>query len=116
MVWGCYSGKVGRGSPYFLPKKMTMIGERYKRGTEENLIPFMNFHRAKTFMQDGAPCHRSNMVIEVEKKEKFSILDWSGNSPDMNPIENCWSHMKRKLKEDHTLTSIPTKMQVMKKM
>jgi hypothetical protein len=49
-------------------------------------------------------------------KEKFSILDWSGNSPDMNPIENCWSHMKRKLKEDHTLTSVPTKMQVMKKM
>jgi hypothetical protein len=50
------------------------------------------------------------------KKEKFSILDWSGNSPDMNPIENCWSHMKRKLKEDHTITSVPTKMQVIKKM
>jgi hypothetical protein len=54
-VWGCYSGKVGRGSLYFLPENKTMDGERYARVMEENLIPFMNFHRAKTSMQDGAP-------------------------------------------------------------
>ena len=34
----------------------------------------------------------------------------------MNPIENCWSHMKRKLKEDHTITSVPKLMQAIKKM
>jgi transposase len=116
MVWGCYSGEVGRGSLYFLPKNKTMNGERYKGVMEENLIPFMNYHRAKTFMQDGAPCHRSKKVMEVLKKEKFSILDWPGNSPDLNPIENCWSHMKRKLKEDHTITSVPKLMQAIKKM
>jgi transposase len=116
MVWGCYSGEVGRGSLYFLPKNKTMNGERYKGVMEENLIPFMNYHRAKTFMHDGAPCHRSKKVTEVLKKEKFSILDWPGNSPDLNPIENCWSHMKRKLKEDHTITSVPKLMQAIKKM
>ncbi len=45
MVWGCYSGKVGRVSLYFLPKNKTMNGERNKGVMEENLIPFMNFHR-----------------------------------------------------------------------
>jgi transposase len=67
-------------------------------------------------MQDGAPCHRSKMVMEVLKKEKFSILDWPGNSSDLNAIENCWSHMKRKLKEDHIITSVPKMMQTIKKM
>ncbi len=27
-------------------------------------------------------------------------MDWPGNPPDLNPIENCWSFMKAKLKED----------------
>jgi transposase len=52
----------------------------------------------------------------ILKKERFSILDWPGNSHDFNPIENCWSHMKRKLKEDHTITSVPKMMQAIKKM
>jgi transposase len=116
IFWGFYSGKVGREGLYFLPKNKTMNGERYKGVMEERLIPFMNFHRAKTFMQDGAPCHRSKMVMEVLKKEKFSILNWPGNSPDLNPIKNCWSHIKRKLKEDHTITSVPKMMQAIKKM
>ena len=32
-------------------------------------------------------------------------MDWPGNSPDLNPIENCWSYMKKRLKDDHTITS-----------
>jgi hypothetical protein len=28
-------------------------------------------------------------------------MDWPGNSPDLNPIKNCWSFMKAKLKEDY---------------
>jgi hypothetical protein len=31
MVWGCFSGKKGRGGLYFLPKNQTMNGECYKR-------------------------------------------------------------------------------------
>jgi hypothetical protein len=78
---------VGRGRMYFPPKIKAMNGERYKMVMEENLIPFMNFHRAKTFMQDSAPCHRCKTVMEVLKKEKCAVLDWLGNSPDLNPIE-----------------------------
>jgi hypothetical protein len=42
MVWGCYSGKVDRGSLYILPKNKTMNGDRCKLVMEENLIPFNN--------------------------------------------------------------------------
>jgi hypothetical protein len=33
--------------------------------------------------------------------------DWLGNLPDLNPIENCWSYMKYKLKSDQAVTFLP---------
>ena len=46
----------------------------------------MTVHCCDTIiMHDGAPCHRSNIVSE---KKKIKTLDWPGNSPDLNPIEN----------------------------
>jgi hypothetical protein len=67
-------------------------------------------YKSKFFLQDGAPCHKSKKVMDhlKEFKKEFDILDWPGNSPDLNPIENCWSHMKRKLKDDSNITSLPS--------
>jgi transposase len=116
MVWGCYSGKVGRGGLYFLPRNVTMNGERYKKVLAEHLVPFMELHQVKTFMQDGAPCHTSKLVMDSLKKQKLNVLEWPGNSPDLNPIENCWSFMKKKLKEGHTITSLPKLIAAIKRM
>jgi len=49
------------------------------------------------FMQDGAPCHTAKRVIEFLRQERISLLSWPGNSPDMNPIENFWHLLKRKV-------------------
>ena len=27
------------------------------------------------------------------------VLEWPGNSPDLNPIENAWNYMKNKVQE-----------------
>jgi hypothetical protein len=43
-------------------------------------------------------------------------MDWPGNSPDLNPIENLWSIMKKKLKEDHTITSLKKLQDAIKNM
>ena len=32
------------------------------------------------------------------KAQSFHVIIWPGNSPDLNPIENCWNYMKDKLK------------------
>ena len=56
---------------------------------------------------DGAPCHRSKIVMEwFRKRPNIRLIDWPGNSPDLNPIENCWAWMKSQLK-DCQATSIP---------
>jgi hypothetical protein len=38
MVWGCFTGTGGRGSPYFLLPKTTMNGQQYMDMLKEKLV------------------------------------------------------------------------------
>jgi len=47
------------------------------------------------FQQDGAPCHTAHLCQKWFTSNSVQVLDWPGNSPDLNPIENLWSRIKR---------------------
>jgi hypothetical protein len=55
MVWACFSGSVGHGCLSFLPKNITMHGERYQQVLEDHVRPLMAVHKSTHFLQDGAP-------------------------------------------------------------
>ena len=74
MVWGCFSFK-GRGGLFFLPKNITMTGARFKECLEEHLIPFMTHHQYTHFLQDEAPCHTSNIVMNMLRNQQFEVVD-----------------------------------------
>ena len=57
-----------------------------------------DLHPRAIFQQDSAPCHKAKMIINCFKKMKITVLDWPGNSPDLNPIENLWSIVKNRLR------------------
>ena len=63
------------------------------------------------FMQDGAPCHTARVVKRYLHDVNIPLLDWPGNSPDLNPIENLWSLIKRRLAAE----TITTKQQLISK-
>jgi hypothetical protein len=44
--------------------------------------------------------------MEFLKGQKFSLIDWLGNSPDLNPIENLWSIIKGQIKKKENITSL----------
>ncbi len=115
MVWASFSGAVGRGGIYFLPKNVTMNGDRYLEVLKDHLIPFMDSQGSTHFLQDGAPCHKSKKVMDFLKDKPFEVMDWPGNSPDLNPIENAWNYMKNKLKKKD-VSSVPKLMEEIKKL
>jgi transposase len=91
-----------------------MNSDRYIAMLEDKLIFWMNHHKAKHFLQDGAPCHTSKKVMAFLKEKKISVMDWPGNSPDLNPIENLWSIIKGKLKKNENMTSLPLLIKAIK--
>lgn len=55
-------------------------------------------------MQDRALCHTAKSVKEFLLKKKMPLLDWRGNSLDVNPIESVWRVLKMKLARENITT------------
>jgi transposase len=81
----------------FLEKNERMHGDRYIEILQSKLPLVMELHGCVTFMQDGTPCHTAKNTMTWFRSSHISVLEWPGNSPDINPIENMWEIMKHKV-------------------
>lgn len=100
MIWGCisYSG-VGR----LQLVNGTVNAQKYIDILQNKLLPTIRDHFQEDeqciFQDDSAPCHRALAVKQWLVKKSITSLPWPGNSPDLNPIENCWKIVGRKLSQ-----------------
>ncbi len=51
------------------------------------------------FQQDLAPVHINKDTKSWFNDHGVIVLDWPANLPDLNPIENLWSIVKRKMRD-----------------
>lgn len=95
MVWSVISAK-GPGRLYVVEGMMNAA--QYLKVLQGRLLPQMKewFCEGENpvFMHDSAPCHKAKVVTKFLAEENVGVLDWPGNSPDMNPIENVWKVLK----------------------
>ena len=74
-----------------------MDQHRYLETSENAMLPLVELSDTLVFMQDGDPCHRANSVKAWLEENHMPLLPWCARSPDLNPIENIWAFIDRKL-------------------
>ena len=78
-----------------MPASTAINGPVHLSLLQEQVKLFTNLNDEHYFQHNGTPCHKAKLVSTwLQKKGVEVVGPWPGNSPDLNPIENCWNYMK----------------------
>jgi hypothetical protein len=96
MVWAAFSA---RGKSPLVVLSGRQNSDDYVYTVSEFLLPFahLNYGTEFIYQQDNASIHVSHRSKEFFTEQDVKLLDWPSKYPDLNPIENLWSIMSRKV-------------------
>ena len=72
-----------------LPPGTTMNGPKYVQMLSEKLKFHMQVHNCKIFMQDGAPCHRSEVAKNFLNDNNIQLSSGQETARTLIPLRIC---------------------------
>lgn len=99
MVWGAFCSR-GQIALTFVEGRQDAAA--YQDLLGEHLLPNVPLvvDGEWTFQQDNAPSHSAGSTTDWFEANEVSVLRWPARSPDLNPIENLWGWMVRRVYAD----------------
>jgi DDE superfamily endonuclease/Transposase len=99
-AWGCISS-AGVGTLYTFKETLdgSLMRSIYDTCLLESAEKLFHLPRQWYFLHDNDPKHTDGRVKEWLHRNGVTTMDFPTYSPDLNPIENVWSEMKRRVNE-----------------
>jgi transposase len=98
MMWGCMTW---HGIGYCCRINGKMDQQMYLQILGDELLQTIEYYNMDQnhviFQHDNDPKHTAKSVKAWLAKQDFKVLEWPASSPDLNPIEHLWAHLKMQL-------------------
>ena len=113
-LWGGISMR-GATRPVMFSGNMNAI--RYGKVVEAGLVPFVKayYPAGHRLQQDNDPKHTSKYISRLFKFHGIYWWKTPPESPDLNPIENCWGSLKHYLRTSYKPTNLDELMEGIEK-